>query len=207
MRILNIIAAFAVLACNLVVSFNHSLDLFRSGGFDGYLAYVAVVGCEITFVMGALNIVLARIKNERPGIPAILGGLLGVLLVGWSNVAAGWAYGITGILLGLSTPVSLVIAESILGWAFIRNKKGRTDQQSGEIKEEPGQESLEPSKGLGETAQTAQEKPKTPVEWALYLYEKHNKPPSRRQLAQIANCTEWKARKVLEELGLKTRSA
>src|SRR5690606_30025602 len=100
MKAINIIGAFTVLACNLVVSFSHTLGLFRAGGFSGGLEIIATVGVETVFIMGALNIVVARLRGVSPGVPAILGGLLGVALVSWSNVSAGWEYGITGILLG-----------------------------------------------------------------------------------------------------------
>lgn len=40
----------------------------------------------------------------------------------WSNVAAGWEYGITGVLLGLATPASLIISESILSRAIMRSE-------------------------------------------------------------------------------------
>jgi hypothetical protein len=121
MRIPNIIAAFLVVVCNIWVSFHHSLDLFIDGGFTGGLEYVAVVAVELTFLMGGLNIVASRLKGVSPGAPAIMGGLLGVLLVSWSNIAAGWAYGITGVLLGLATPISLIIAEAILSRAIMNN--------------------------------------------------------------------------------------
>jgi hypothetical protein len=120
LRILNITAAFLVVVCNLVVSFNHSLELFLAGGFTGGLEYVAVVAVEVTFLMGGLNIVASRLKGVSPGAPAVMGGLLGVLLVSWSNVAAGWAYGVTGVLLGLATPMSLLVAEAILSRAILQ---------------------------------------------------------------------------------------
>jgi hypothetical protein len=118
-----VFGAFLVLVCNLVVSFNHTLALFRSGGFNDGLEYVAAVGVETTFIMGALNIVYARLKGISPGAPAVLGGLLGVALVGWSNVSAGWSYGLTGILLGLAIPSCLIVSEAILSREAILHSK------------------------------------------------------------------------------------
>lgn len=57
MKSINVIGAFTVLLCNIIVSFDHSLELFRAGGFTGSLAYVAVIGAEVTFLMGAFNLV------------------------------------------------------------------------------------------------------------------------------------------------------
>lgn len=193
MRKLNVLAALTVLVCNLIVSFNHSLDLFRDGGFTGYLAYVAVIGCEITFVMGALNIVVSRMKGERPGAPAILGGLLGVALVGWSNVAAGWAYGLTGILLGLATPVSLVVAEMILSRAILQRSSTQPPTAPEQL-EEPAQV-LEDEENA-----TDEETSKTPLEVAAQIYQMEGQPPGRKRLAKIAGCSEWSARQALERL-------
>ena len=80
MRFFNIIGAFGVLTCNIIVSYNHSIELFQSGGFHGWMAHVAVIGAETTFILGALNIVVARLRGVSPGAPAVLGGLLGVAL-------------------------------------------------------------------------------------------------------------------------------
>jgi hypothetical protein len=123
MKALNITGAFVVLICNLVVSFDHSLELFRAGGFTGRLAYLAVIGAEVTFIMGALNLVSSRMRGISPGLPATSGFILGVLLVSWANVSAGWSYGLTGVLLGLATPISLIIVEAILSRAIINRKK------------------------------------------------------------------------------------
>lgn len=123
MRVLNVLGAFLVLICNLVVSFNHTLELFRAGGFKGTLAPIGVIAVETTFILGALNLVVSRLKGVSPGGPAIMGGLLGVALVTWSNVRAGWSYGLEGILLGLATPVSLVISEAILSRAILQRAK------------------------------------------------------------------------------------
>ena len=142
MRALHILGAFLVLGCNLVVSFSHTLDLFRAGGFRGGLEYVGAVGVETVFLMGAFSIVYARLKGQSPDIPSIMGGLLGVALVSWSNVRAGLAYGWTGILLGLSTPASLVVAEAILSRALVRWRVEAGEREAasgrvGELKQAP----------------------------------------------------------------------
>jgi hypothetical protein len=136
MKVLNIMSAFIVVVCNIWVSFNHSLELFLAGGFKGGLEYVAVVGVEVTFLMGGLNIVASRLKGVSPGAPAVMGGLLGVLLVSWSNIAAGWAYGITGVLLGLATPISLLVAEAILSRAIMNHRElSNQEDEAGEIEQ------------------------------------------------------------------------
>ncbi|MFS8513160.1 MAG: hypothetical protein LOD87_05505 [Planifilum fulgidum] len=134
MKIINILGAFIVLGCNLWVSFTHTLDLFRAGGFSGGLEIIATVGVETVFLMGAFNIVVSRLRGVSPGVPAILGGLLGVALVSWSNVSAGWEYGITGILLGLATPASLIVAEAILSREAIQRRRAGEKQETSPAK-------------------------------------------------------------------------
>jgi hypothetical protein len=43
MRFINVFGALVVVICNIYVSFNHSLELFCTGGFGGGLEYVAVI--------------------------------------------------------------------------------------------------------------------------------------------------------------------
>src|SRR5690606_12142754 len=123
MKKLNILGAVLVLLCAVSVSYSHSVALFEAGGFRGWMAHCGVIAVEATFLLGVLNLVVSRIKGEPPGKPAIFGGLLGVLLVGWSNVAAGWSFGLTGILLGLVIPCALIVSEAILSKAILQSPK------------------------------------------------------------------------------------
>jgi len=146
MKVINILGAFTVLICNLVVSYNHSIELFQAGGFSGWMAHVAVIGAETTFILGALNLVVARLRGVSPGTPAILGGLLGVALVSWSNVAAGWSFGWPGILLGLATPASLIVAEAILSREALHRRRVGENRETSPAPTSAGeQESLPPS--------------------------------------------------------------
>ena len=118
MRGLNIGGAAIVLLANLYVSFNHTLDLFRSAGFVGDEAVVATIGAEAGFLVGVVNLVVARFKGIRPSWPAKASGALGLFLVGWSNVAAGWPYGLVGVALGLYIPAMMFTTEANLGWSL-----------------------------------------------------------------------------------------
>ena len=133
MRVFNILGGLGVLLCNIVVSYNHSIELFQSGGFEGWMAHVAVIGAETTFILGALNIVVARLRGVSPGAPAILGGLLGVTLVSWSNAAAGWSYGLPGILLGLATPASLIVAEAMISREILHRRAAMENLEKGKV--------------------------------------------------------------------------
>lgn len=129
MRALNIVGGSIVLVCVVAVSYSHTLALFGMGGFTGIFQHMAVIAVEVTFLLGALNMVVSRFKGRHPGIPAIIGGLFGVSIVGWGNIEAGVNYGIHGVLLGAAIPISLIIAESILSKAILQRMK---EQPEGE---------------------------------------------------------------------------
>lgn len=150
MRGLNIFGAMVVLAANLYVSFNHTLDLFESAGFTGNRAVVATIGAEAGFLVGVVNLVVARFKGIQPGWPAKASGVLGLFLVGWSNVAAGWPYGVVGVALGLYIPAMMFATEANLGWS-LSNKPTKEDGQT------------TPSKADQPTKTTNQDQPATKV--------------------------------------------
>lgn len=179
MKIINIIGAAIVLLANIFVSFNHSLELFRLGGFGGSLAIIGVVGAEVAFLLGVLNMTVSKLRGIPPGLPAYIGFLLGVSLILWSNIRAGLMAGITGIVLGAYTPMSLIVAEMILGRAIL--------QQSPEVSKV---EYEIPKELQGDTL----------LETALELYRRDGKIPSRNSLMQETKATEWQARKVIENL-------
>jgi len=206
MKIINILGAFIVLGCNLWVSFTHTLDLFRAGGFSGGLEIIATVGVETVFLMGAFNIDVSRLRGVSPGVPAILGGLLGVALVSWSNVSAGWEYGITGILLGLATPASLIVAEAILSREAIQRWRAGEKQETspakspsptpvggeagGEREKAAGEKKWE-SAAKRETAHTSPAEPKREKESA------DTTPPAPADLSHLVEV----AREIMEREG------
>ena len=126
MRLFNALSSFAVMACVVIISFVHSLELFRAYGFNGYLAYLGVIAVELTFVSSMLNIIVCRLKNRPAGAPSYIGGLLGVSLVAWSNVSATVEYGLPGVVLGLFVPGALVVSESVMSYAVIRGRTADT---------------------------------------------------------------------------------
>jgi hypothetical protein len=195
-----------VLICNLIVSFNHSLELFRSGGFRGELAYLSVIAAETTFILGALQIVVSRLRGESPGLPAWLGGILGVGLVSWSNVKAGWEFGIVGILLGLATPLSLVVAEMIVSRALLQRSTNQVEDDSTSASEASNQIG-EPVNPLEVNEMTdGEEKSMSPIEVAEKIYLAEGRLPGRKRLAEEAGCSEWVARQSLAKLKNKIAS-
>ena len=131
MRFISVFGGVIVLICNLVVSFSHTLDLFRAGGLTGGMEYVAALGVETAFLTFAVGIVVARLRQTHPGWPATIGGLLGVGLATWANIRAGWPYGVVGILLGIYFPAMLLVAEANLARvATMRRQSNQPADQS-----------------------------------------------------------------------------
>lgn len=173
-KIINIIGAAIVLLANIYVSFNHSIELFRLGGFEREIAYMGVIGAEVTFLLGVLNVTVSKLKGEKAGIPAYAGFYLGVSLILWSNIHAGLKAGIIGIILGAVTPASLIVAEAIIGRAILHTSQT--------VEDEPVQEE------------------DTLLKAAFKLYQENGKIPSRRGFMQAVRATEWQARKTIESL-------
>lgn len=123
MKKLYIFGTLAVLVSTLVVSFNHTLALFRTGGYTEGLEWWATIGAETAFLMGVVKIVNSRRNGTSPGWAAIMLFMLGLSVVGWSNVLAGLDRGLTGILLGVLIPLFLFGAESVLSDEFIKSAK------------------------------------------------------------------------------------
>jgi hypothetical protein len=78
-----------------------------------------------------------------------------------------------------------------------------TDQPTGATQTTQNDETAQ-ADGIEETDQT--DKPTTPYEWAVHEYKRTGKVPTRRGLAKLAGCSEWKAgnakKQLEEELGL-----
>ena len=207
MRVLNIIGASIVLIANVYVSFTHSIELFKSGGFSNELAYMGVIGAETTFLLVVLNLVVSKLKGEKVGPPAYAGFYLGVMLILWSNIAAGVSAGVVGIILGAVTPASLIVSEMILTKAILQHQKRKQSSQNKMEKSQPKtpKSEQEISKSnlqtVGEnTSQKSKDDPDKLVEIALKLYKDSGKIPSRRSFMEVTNSTEWQARKALENL-------
>jgi len=224
MRGLNIFGAMVVLAANLYVSFNHTLDLFESAGFTGNRAVVATIGAEAGFLVGVVNLVVARFKGIQPGWPAKASGVLGLFLVGWSNVAAGWPYGVVGVALGLYIPAMMFATEANLGWS-LSNKPTKEDGQTTPSKadqptkttnqDQPatkvvGREDKPTSKPSNVVDMADRKAKKTTtstrgkadprlVEKLKEFIEKEGRFPSEREFAIYADVSRYQARKAIKE--------
>lgn len=126
----NIIASLVVMATNIFVSFNHTWELFMSGGLNQTLALAATIGCELTFIQSSLNMVVSYLMKRDAGFPVKVMFWLGSALVTWSNIAAGWGSAINvlvGVLLGLVPPVFLLGSKSVLSWSLLELFKDDDD--------------------------------------------------------------------------------
>lgn len=126
MRVLNVLSALLVMGCAVWLSVHHTHDLYRSVGFIDKHAWVAVLMAEVMFLIGGINVAVARFRNYKPGWPAYTGFFLGLGLVGWSNIASTAEYGLAGWLLGGSIVLVVLIMEMIMTHAV--KKKFSTNQ-------------------------------------------------------------------------------
>lgn len=135
MKRLNIFGTLVVLVCTIAVSYSHTIELFESAGYRGVLAHMGVIAIETTFLLGAFNIVHARLRGDRPGWPTVAAGAFGLGIVGWSNVSAGWPYGWPGVIIGAAIPVSLFISEANLAMFLRGRRPGRAAEQKAKTAE------------------------------------------------------------------------
>lgn len=112
-----------ILLSAMILSWNHTADLFEWAFYSGWLAQIGVLMVEFTFFLGALNIILARAAGMKAGWPARVTFLFGSLLVGWSNVSSGrmlLSREDTAVALGLSIPICLFLMEAIVSRALFQ---------------------------------------------------------------------------------------
>lgn len=120
-----------IMTCAMILSYSHTANLFRWAFYDGWLAHVGVIMVELTFFLGAMNIILAKSAGLLAGWPARVAFMFGALLVGWSNVSSGKMFlsrEETAIALGLAIPICLFLMEAIVSRAlFLFRAVGQTD--------------------------------------------------------------------------------
>lgn len=119
-NVMNILVSLIIILLNVYVSWNHTLELFHEAGFtrEGYMDIAGVCAVELTFLLGSCHVIGARVKGRKPGWGSILTGALGVGLIMWSNIRAGVDYGITGVIIGIAVPLSIILCETILADAW-----------------------------------------------------------------------------------------
>lgn len=130
MKILYKLGTLIVLGCSIWVSFNHTLDLYWAGHFRNGLEWPATITAEVAFLMGVLMLFDSRRQGYSPPWQAKMLFVIGLAVVGWSNVSAGIGYEksgkATGVILGLLIPVFIFGAESVLSHAYMRKRKKNT---------------------------------------------------------------------------------
>lgn len=136
MRFLNVLSALLVMGCAVYISVHHTHDLYQTfAGFSSKYAWVAVLMAETMFIVGGLNISVARFRNYRPGWPSHLGFYLGLGLVGWANIASTAKYGLAGWLLGGSIVATVLIMELIM----VRKTKAKKSPNQPVVETQPKQ--------------------------------------------------------------------
>jgi hypothetical protein len=188
----NILLSLLILLVTLFISYHHSVALFELGGFEGVYAHLGVISAELTFLQGAMNIIIARLQGKKPGAPATMAGLLGLLLVGLSNVMAGIDFGIIGIVLGAAVPVALLVSESMLAKSFLYKVEEKNDETV----------SSPPTKKVWRKRRKRQTPPEV-MEWVENFYKEKGVLPTRIILMKELQLKEWTARQIVKEFKTK----
>lgn len=196
-----------ILACAMILSYSHTADLFRWAFYEGWLAHVGVIMVELTFFLGAMNVILSRSVGLAAGWPARMAFMFGALLVGWSNISSGkmfFSREETAVMLGLAIPICLFLMEAIVSRALFQFRTAtqpieqatqpitQTAQANAQAAQKPAQKAQEPAQ--------ATEQERTPLEVAVQYRTQHGELPSIRGLAEMAGCSQYQARKVLNKL-------
>lgn len=124
---LGLLVSVAIIALNIYVSFNHTLELYRSAGFShgGLMDFCATLALELVFVSGSvINIVnIKNGKHWKERIASTSVGIAGIALIMWSNISALWGHGVTGVILGIITPLSIIGFEFILAEVYAKKDR------------------------------------------------------------------------------------
>jgi len=213
-----------ILACAMILSYSHTADLFRWAFYEGWLAHVGVIMVELTFFLGAMNVILSRSVGLAAGWPARMAFMFGALLVGWSNVSSGkmfFSREETAVMLGLAIPICLFLMEAIVSRALFQFRtatqpiaqvtqpitqtaqanvqaaqKSHTNER---IAQTAAQTTQKPAQKAQEPAQATKQE-RTPLEVAAQYRTQHGELPSIRVLADMAGCSQYQARKALNKL-------
>jgi len=113
-----------VLLGTIVFSIAHSIQLLREAGATGGLEYIGVVMFEVVFISSTATLTKSLMTKKRSKfwliglIFSLLGFLLGIAFVWWSNIT-GMAPTRTGKIIGFCTPILLIIVEGILAFRYL----------------------------------------------------------------------------------------
>lgn len=129
-NVMNILVSLVIILLNVYVSWNHTLELFHEAGFkrEGYMDIAGVCAVELTFLLGSCHVIGARMKGRKPGWGSVLTGALGVGLIMWSNIRAGVDYGLTGVMIGIAVPLSIILCETILADAWRSQEEAHSQE-------------------------------------------------------------------------------
>lgn len=127
-----------ILICAMILSYNHTVELFNYARYHGWLAHVGTIMIELTFFLGTSVIILSRAAGMAAGWPARATFGFGAVLVLWSNVSSGimlldeqW----TAVVLGFSIVTCLFLMESVVSHALFMFQDQQEEQEEKEQEE------------------------------------------------------------------------
>lgn len=143
-----IIGVWIILVCATAVSFSDTVELYRSAGIAGGFEWLnellgldnlfsrelfATIAAEIGFIMGLLGLLDSQMRGVKPTFKThwqeYMLFFAGLIIVGWSNISetVGYNYLIgqphKGIALGISIPLFVFGAESVLSKHYLSHKQ------------------------------------------------------------------------------------
>lgn len=105
LKTLNIVAAYIGFVCNIMFSYDNLIQLIQTNGFDSsWQAQAFVFIIVILSMVGLTNTILSSVR-----LSTYLSGAIGLFFLIWSNIVAGWAYGLINMIIGILFPLLLVL--------------------------------------------------------------------------------------------------
>lgn len=113
-RAMGFVSLIALAVITAIVSYQHGLDVVRSAGTRGRVAYLLPLVPDLTVASSSLAILDAVHRNERRSAFAVSGLVFGVITTLTMNVAAGLRFGVAGAMVAALAPVALVLSYETL---------------------------------------------------------------------------------------------
>jgi hypothetical protein len=152
-RLVMVTVNVVILLCILLASAAHSLELLRYAGASHGIEYVLLVAWEATFIFSSVVVDQGFQRGQPRAIVPWLTFFVGLTFVEASNII-GMADNVVGLLIGIFTPILLLLSKLLLAHQFKNRKKIATPS----TEEKPA---LKPEPALEKSGETPTQ---TPVE-------------------------------------------
>jgi hypothetical protein len=121
-RLVMVTVNVVILLCILLASAAHSLELLRYAGASHGIEYVLLVAWEATFIFSSVVVDQGFQRGQPRAIVPWLTFFVGLTFVEASNII-GMADNVVGLLIGIFTPILLLLSKLLLAHQFKNRKK------------------------------------------------------------------------------------